>query len=375
MRVIHIACTAPPKIGGIGSVALAEVRGLRAHGVDAQLFVPRLWDSAHFSEEIVSVPAWSFGNAAFLHQIYRRIEDVNPDIVHLHYPFYGTAERLLLSGRLTRPVVVSFHMDAVAPGIKGAVFDLHRLLFQGHMLLRASRILVSSMDYARASSLAEICAADPQRVLELPFGFDPQRFFPGSSQRELFGLPLNVPMILFVGGLDRAHAFKGLDVLLRACARLSRDTHLVIAGDGDLRSDYAAQARAQGIADRVHFLGRVSDEDLAKLYRSCDVVAFPSLHRAEAFGLVALEAQACGKPVVASALPGVRIIVQHEQTGLLVEVGRVDDLAQALQRILRDESLRQRLGARAAERARDLTWDRHVSRLLGIYHELCALPS
>ncbi len=137
-----------------------------------------------------------------------------------------------------------------------------------------------------------------------------------------------------MGGLDQAHDFKGVDVLLRAFAKLSGIAQLIVAGDGDRRPFYESLARDLKIADRVTFLGRVSDEELPNVYRSADVHVLPSINGGEAFGLVTLEAAASGLPSVVSDLPGVRTLVEKGRTGYLAKLGNVDHLAEQLQKFV-----------------------------------------
>ncbi len=373
MKVAHVCCVIPPH-GGMGSVAYREVAGLRARGVEATLFTPEEMEGRSFVKSVPSV--WRIGNAAWLKGIREIVKGF--DVVHLHYPFYGTAEQVLLNAEDLPPVVVSYHMDATAPGWKGLMFSLHRMLVQPFLFRHVKKILIASYDYAASSSIKSLI----DQLTELPFGVDLERYTPGPSVRARFAVPDDAPTILFVGGLDRAHAFKGVDILLAAVAELDVKTHLLIVGDGDLRASYEERARTLGIDRRTHFLGRLSaeggsasggeDDALVDAYRSADVFAFPSTNQAEAFGLVALEAQACGLPVVASDLPGLRTVVLRSETGLLVKPGSVAELAQALYRVLSDAAFRARLAEKTVAHARTFSWDSHLDGLQKVYKDVCA---
>lgn len=355
MKVIHITCVAPPQIGGIGRVASTEVEALRARGIEALFIAPSSFPSF-----------WSFGNAAALD--YRKLQEVvsDADVVHLHYPFYGTAgmiARLRALGKIKR-LVITLHMDATATGFKGWYFDLHRRFMQSRILNAADALIVSSRDYAAHSSFAPW----KEKVIELPFGVDEARFTPMTKQ--------SGRTIVFVGGMDTAHAFKGVDVLLRAFTELPQDARLVLGGEGDLRAEYERLAKDLGVADRVEFLGRISDENLPDVYRRGDVLAFPSTSSAEAFGLVALEAQACGVPVVASDLPGVRIVVEDKVTGFLSPSGDAQELAAHLRLILENPGMRDEFGRAARQRVIEkFTWKKHLDGLIGIYQKICASRS
>ncbi len=371
MKIIHVSCVAPPEIGGIGQSALREVAGLRALGEDAILIAPETnltQGDRSFVHRLKTM--WRFGNASSLAGLRDALGKA--DVIHLHYPYFGTAEPLLLSYRHLPPIVVTFHMDAIATGWKGFIFTLHRLLVQPWILPSAKRIIVSSFDYAKHSSLKGFFRAHPERIDELPFGVDTDIFSPGPSRRERFLIPDGSKVVLFVGGLDRAHAFKGIEELLSAFSKLDIATHLLVVGEGDMRSGYEERARSLGIANRVHFLGKLDDESLVDAYRTADVLALPSTSAAEAFGLVALEAQACGVPVVASDLPGVRTVVKRDETGVLTPPGDVELLATSLRDLLNDDPLRERLSTQARVHAEQYSWERHVERLRGLYRNICA---
>jgi glycosyltransferase involved in cell wall biosynthesis len=216
---------------------------------------------------------------------------------------------------------------------------------------------------------------EPSLFVELPFGVDLDFYSPGPSVRARFAIPEDAPTVLFVGGLDRAHAFKGIGNLLEAVSQLDGKTHLLISGDGDLRQEYEAWARALGIDRRTHFMGRLDDAAVVDAMRSADVFAFPSTNGAEAFGLVALEAQACGTPVVASDLPGLRTVVRQNETGVLVKPGSIPDLVQGLNRVLSDKAFRARLSAATVPHARKFSWEKHIDGLQKVYQEVCASPS
>lgn len=378
LRVLHLACVAPPEIGGIGMAALREVDGLRARGYEALLVTPELSTGEKKELRPSSVravtPRWRVGNAASL--ALEPLLEEGWDIVHLHYPFYGTAELLLLLPRSV-PIVLTFHMDAEMVGWREHVARFHRWFIQPWLLKRASRIFLTSLDYAAHSSLAPLVRSQDKRLIELPFGIDLTQFKPGVSEREYFGLPNEGTIFLMVGGLDRAHAFKGVPIALQAFATLlSKEAFLAIRGEGDLKETFQELAVTLGIADRVIFLPRCTAEDLPRLYRSVTVLLFPSTSKAEAFGLVAIEAQACGIPVIASALPGVRSVVANGQTGWIVAPSDVVALGSAMQEVVDHPEIVSAYSVRAVERARALyDQEQHLTRLIEAYQTVCASPS
>lgn len=354
MRVIHLSCIAPPDIGGIGRVAAKETALLVDRGVDAH----------HVS--LTTHAGFRFGNAGSVHALDHFVRDA--DVVHLHYPFYGTAGAVarLKRRNVIKHLVITLHMDATAGGIKGAIFGVHRALFQDKILSAADALIVSSRDYARHSSYRRIA----ERAVELPFGVDERVFSPGRGNRGRFGLSDEQPVVVFVGGMDTAHAFKGVDVLLGAIARL-KDIQVLLVGDGNMRKRYEARAAELGIGERCRFAGKLDESGLVAAYRSANVLAMPSTSAAEAFGLVAIEAQSCGIPVVASDLPGVRTAVADGETGRLVPVGDEAALAQALMRYASDAAFSAPQAKRARERVlASFTWSAHMDKLMEVYRSL-----
>lgn len=371
MKIAHVVSTYPPYRGGMGNVAHEYVERLRARGENVHVFTPRLGAViADDPEYVHRVPSpIHIGNAGVVPSLFRRLSGF--DIVHLHYPFFGGAEPAIVRKALRddQKLVVTYHMDTFANGLKGLIFEAHRRALFPWLMGRADRILVSSSDYAEHCSLAAL----PQlagRIEALPFGVDTERFCPEETPSSF---PLaggdHPPTVLFVGGLDEAHVFKGVPVLLEALARIV-DTpwQTLIVGDGDLRESYEADAARLRIADRVKFLGNVPDAKLPAVYRQADIHVLPSTTRGEAFGLVALEAAATAVPSIVSDLPGVRSVVLHGETGWRVPPGDIGALAEGLRVLLLDAPLRERLGLAARARAlRDYAWEPLMDRLQEVY--------
>lgn len=405
MNVIHISCVAPPQTGGIGQSASEMVKRLQERGVEAMLIAPKLRGKMQEPDPMwvkrLSAPL-RIGHAAVLAGVKSLIRDA--DVVHLHYPFFGTAESIAQDCLMMRkPLVMTFHMDATSDGIASSVFDTSlmgrlgafralRRMFVSFLdgvyqvtvqpaIIRASRkIFVSSFDYADHSSLGRFRKRHMDRVIELPFGVDHQRFSPvvGEAKmacRAAWGIPADVQVIGFVGGMDAAHAFKGVPDILNALSLLSPQVHALLVGDGAQRKLFEKQAKELGIEARCHFMGRIPDERLPDAYRAMDVLAFPSTNTAEAFGLVAIEAMACGIPVVASNLPGVRSVVADQVTGILVPPSNPVALADALKRVLEQASLRTGMSRAARERVlARYDWGKHVDELMKVYQEVAASP-
>jgi lipopolysaccharide/colanic/teichoic acid biosynthesis glycosyltransferase len=236
-------------------------------------------------------------------------------------------------------------------------------------LRRASRIIVSS---PALKQHADALASFSDRTVVIPFGLptpavDPA---PDESIRQVRAR-WNGPIVLFVG---RLVPYKGVDVLLRAMTRVRAAA--VIVGDGPLRGELEQQASTFGVADRVFFLGSLSEETLARWYQHCELLALPSTTRAEAFGLVQLEAMARGKPVVSTRIEsGVPWVNDHGTTGLTVPPGDSDALGKAIAEILDTRQLRERMGESARRRfVQHFTRDRMIAHTTGLYEQVVSEP-
>ncbi len=370
MRIAQVTPVFPPYRGGIGTVAEQYTNQLSRLGHDVTVVSPN-----HFR------PLLRWGNAALIPQLVWRLR--NFDVIHLHYPFYGGAFFAALAARFWRvPLVVTYHMKTKAKGWLGLIFRMHRWLIEPITLSTASVVLVSSEDYANSIGL------ECQNITEMPFGIDAKAWAsPGPSitrgeTREAIppsygGRGGPTMTILFVGGLDDAHYFKGVDVLLRACAKLrSTEWRLEIVGDGNRRAAYQELAKELGIHERVEFRGKLSNEGLRKAYKAAGVHVLPAIDRSEAFGLVTLEAAASGTPSIVSDLPGVRTLVDHQHTGLVIPPKDSSEITIALEWMFQHPKKRKEFGRSARLRVLD-KYDEHrlTERLLEVYKQATLVKS
>ncbi|MBL4849520.1 MAG: glycosyltransferase family 4 protein [Planctomycetes bacterium] len=230
----------------------------------------------------------------------------------------------------------------------------------------AERVIAISEDLAREAR--DLLGIDPTRIVRLPNGVDRHTFRPRPWREDL---PARV---LFVGRLSPQ---KRVDVLLEAFARVASENpdlkglELILAGDGPLRGELEAKAQTLGISERTTFLGGVDRETVVELLRDAKLVALPS--ESEGASNSVLEALATGVPVVATDLPGTREQVRHEQEGLLVPVGDVAALSEAIARLLKDDELYMRLAAAAEERSAEFDIERVAAAHLKLFEAVAVL--
>jgi D-inositol-3-phosphate glycosyltransferase len=296
------------------------------------------------------------------------------DLIHSHYWLSGWSG-VLLKEALELPLANSFHT-------LGRIKDLTRRPDEApssRMRTLTEEEVIAQSDCVIASTpyefndLMEHYGATPERLCISPPGVDHQVFRPGdrAAARQWLGLG-SEPLVLFAG---RIQPLKGPDIAVAAVAQLEAvDTppaQLLIvggpsgpSGDAELRR-VRHTAASLGIADRVHCLAPQPHAQLATFYQAADVLIMPS--RAESFGLVAAEAQACGLPVVAGAVGGLPYVVSDGVSGLLVEGQDPTAYARAIAKILGDPALARHFSSGAVEFAAQFSWPSTADRLLELY--------
>lgn len=269
---------------------------------------------------------------------FRRMADrVDAIVLHHPFPLGFMAARLLTRNK---PIIVWYHSDIVRQRISNAMLGP---LWNG-MLDQARGIFVSSRRLLTSSAILRRFVS---KCTVVPFGIDSRRFDPTpeviratAAIRSRYGGPL----LLSVG---RLVYYKGFEFLIDAMRTVG--AKLILVGSGPLESPLVKLIHANGVADRVHIIPSV--DDLTPYYHACDVFVLPSVAASEAFGLVQMEAMACGKPVVNTRLPtAVPEVSTHNKTGLTVTPADSAALAEAIGQLLGDNSLRARLGHNARER-------------------------
>jgi len=360
MRIAVIVSTFPPYRGGMGNMARSYADGLSRLGHDVTVFCPAYRPAEKEPDAPYRVrrmkPPVKFRNSAFLPQL--GPETRGFDLVNLHYPFFGGAEAVLLNKKTLgrrMPLVVNYQMDPLAGGWAGAAMAAYTKTVLPAVLKAADRVIVTSLDYAAHSAAAPALRRHPEKFEAVPPGVDTSVFKPrpiDPALRARYKLGPRDRVVLFVGGLDRAHAFKGVGFLLETWAAAKPgNARLLVVGRGDLRNRYVQAAADLGIAPDVIFDDGVGEDGLPAVYNLADLFVLPSLDRSEAIGIVQIEALSSGVPLLASALPGVRTVVENGRTGFTFEVGNRAGLAARLKAVLEDEPLRRRMSAAAREAA------------------------
>lgn len=366
LRVIQVNKLYYPHTGGIENVVRQLSLGLKDK-VYLEVLVAneKLKTETEIIEDIKVTRVASLGrlqSAPLVPTFPFWLKKKRADIWHFHSPF-PTGELSYLIGRPKGKLVLTYHSDIIRQKRLLRLYApfLRSFLDKVDIVITASPQMIDSSPFLHP--IAEKC-----RVI--PFGIDTSRF--NRTDRIVakvseLGERHGEDFILFVG---RLIYYKGLEYLIRAMAEI--DKNLVIIGTGPMEAEMKTLAQELGIARRVDFVGKVSDDDLPAYYHACGLLVLPSIERSEAFGLVQLEAHACGKPTISTSLPtGVQFANLDRVTGLVVPPRDVEALATALKRILTDDALRAKYGSQAKARVEsEFTVELMCERVLAVYEEL-----
>ena len=371
IKIVHFGKYYLPDNGGIESVTVSLARGAVAagHAVSVVCFqkIPAKSLDVIDGVKVIRSPiarlvtSQPLGFKYFLHCLSAAKK---ANVVHLHAPNMLGALCALLIGRKTR-LLVHWHSDVINKGILGKIFRP----LESALLRRADSIVATSQVYADAS---ETLIPFRSKITVVPIGISDvkhegtEAVLPHSIEARVSGKKI----ILAVG---RLVPYKGFSVLIEAAKCLSHESVVVIVGGGPLLQNLQEAIEIAGVNDRVVMAGRLSDEALHALFKRATLYCLPSIYRAEAFGVVLLEAMAYGLPIVATDIPGSGVpwVNQHGTSGLNVPVSNSSALAEACNQILCSEDLKNKLSYGARQRfLSEFTEDVSVKRMMAVYERL-----
>lgn len=360
-------------MGGIESVVFELTEGLNRAHMPADVLCANLrfkTESENWPEGYSVTRAASFGQLlstsmapAMVGLLARRA--ANYDLIHVHLP--DPMANLALW--LTRPkakIVVHWHSDIIQQRVALAAYQP----LQRWLLERADAIVATSEPYALASPWLARYAA---KVRAIPIGIQDQGA--NASANEVGALRQRFGGRRIVFALGRMVYYKGFDHLIAAARATPDDTVIVIGGSGPMLQRLRVSVADQGLADKVCLPGRISDEEIAAYFDAAELFCLPSDSRAEAFGVVLLEAMRAGKPIVASDIPGSGVpwVNVHGTTGLNVPAGDSVALGASICRLLDEREFARQCGLRGRQRYLEyFTAEKMVDACLRLYAELTA---
>lgn len=386
--------------GGMNVYVRDLTRELGRLGIHVDVFtrsqdehVPHILHDLGYGNRVVHVPAGpevplpKQELAAYLPQFAHGVEQfaaekgIRYDVIHSHYWMSGLAAESVARTWGT-PVVHMFHtlgeMKNRIARSEAEQEGRYRIEGEKRVLAFADRIIAATL--AEQTQLQFLYKADRRKIIIIPPGVDLSRFYPipTDEARQYIGLQTSDQIVLFVG---RIEPLKGVDTLIEAmaCQRgrsLGQVTLVIIGGDphADPQEMSAEMARLQRLCDdlcmdhMVLFLGKRAQDTLPYYYSAADVLVMPSHY--ESFGMVALEAMACGTPVIASQVGGLAYLIKDGETGYHVPDQDPEALCEKLTLLLGDAHLRQTMGLQAAQYARDYAWEKIAAQIVEVYKGL-----
>ncbi len=361
-RILQVGKFYPPEYGGMENHLHVLCNELRDSVEQSVLVANKSRQSLTETVDGISVTRlgalMDFFGAPVCPTMVQALRSTNADLLHIHLPNPLAILAYLASG-FTGPLVFTYHSDIVRQKLLGSAFTtiLHRALN------RASAIIATSEKYIETSAVLQ---AHRDKCHVIPLGIPLERFH--SPDPHIVDWIRNQYGPSIVVAVGRLVHYKGFEHLVRAMKKV--DGHLLLIGNGPLRAELEALARSFGIHERVTILSGVAD--VVPYYHAADVFVLPSINRSEAFGLVQVEAMACGKPVVNTQLEsGVTFVSRHEETGLTVPPSDANALAQALSTLLKNPEMRSRMAAAARLRvATEFNVEVMAQRTLAVYESV-----
>jgi D-inositol-3-phosphate glycosyltransferase len=309
-------------------------------------------------------------------------KDIKYDIIHSHYWMSGIAAAALSDAWGGTPILHMFHtLGEMKNRIARSDSERegqYRINGEKQVLRRADRIVVATL--AELTQLRFLYKANDRKLVVIPPGVDVSHFYPiPSDEAKMYvGLKPYDRMVLFVG---RIEPLKGVDTLIHAMSCLQwkeeRPVHLAIIGGDPAASPEemsAEMARLQKLCDElavgqtVVFLGKRDQDKLPYYYSASEMVVMPSHY--ESFGMVALEAMACGTPVIASEVGGLAYLVRDGETGFTIPDQEPDTLCEKISWLLNDRQLHGSMSQRAVEYAQDYAWEKIAKQIVDVYKSL-----
>ncbi|MBV7330766.1 glycosyltransferase family 4 protein [Chloroflexi bacterium TSY] len=348
MRILQITAYYPPDIGGIQYFVQNLSRALtqRGHDVDVLTVKTDSGPEVEKTDDGVFVRRCKLDLNLYRAVVSRKfigrlMTSSGYDAYHIHIPFHLGLETAALAARRHKTSLVATHHGQGIDGslLYRAIAQTYNLFCHSISLRTVDRTVFLTESYRCSFWLPQTVE---KRVRIVRTGAEIQSFgaeADGGSIRQKYNIPQRVPLILWVGRLHRANRYKGVDYLLRAMQQVLAympEARLLVVGDGELLPELKNMASELTLDSAVIFAGAINNADLPAYYAASDLLTLPSISGPENAPVVVFEAMAAGKPVIASDIPGVCEIVEHQQSGLLVPPRDVDALSQGIVQVLQD---------------------------------------
>lgn len=371
MKIALVNKFYPPIIGGIEYHVRLLAENLQRYNDVEKIEVIVANDRNNWQQEqcgekiyVTRLPSWKIvASTPIAPSFIRYFKEIDADIVHFHFP-YPFADFSWIVAGVDKPYVVTYHSDILRQKMLNYLYTPIRDKF----FRRADKIIATS---PRLIEYSNVLQKFKSKTISIPLGISPQIFLSNDGKKKGNVLrkqySSDKPIVLFVG---RLVYYKGVEYLIEAFKDVNAT--LIMIGKGPLRDKLHNMVATYKIQDKVFFYENVSDDELVGFYHVSDIFVLPSIANTEAYGLVQLEAMACGKPVISTNLPtGVPYVNEHNKTGIVVEPRDINGLKKALNKLSEDKTLRKKLGDYAKERMLNNFTDQVMAkRVLDVYKDV-----
>jgi glycosyltransferase involved in cell wall biosynthesis len=352
--------------GGVEHYVLSLSRALADLGHDIEILASDEPGSLSIPENLKVVPLPYLGkiaNTNITPSLPFHLWKEDADIIHTHIPTPWSADWSSIIARVKKiPLVLNYYNDISGKGIHSHIASAYNHTFLKVLLANTKVIIVN-----RPHFISPHLKAHTEKIRIIPPGVDIRSFHPDSSPPEWD--------IFFLSVLDRYHHYKGLDTLLSALSIVKKTNpgvNLLIGGTGELLEDYRRMAQDMGIGPNVKFAGYIPYETLRGYYSRSRLFVLPSSDpHLEGFGMVTLEAMACGRPVITTRVSGVAGEIETSGAGVILDPGNPERLAEIIRNLLDDEKKMNEMGRAGRDLVeKRFSWERIAKVIEGAYKEI-----
>jgi len=374
MKVLHIGQYYPPYPGGIETYTQSFCEGLVSKMIDVDVIVAN--SKNEFARETINgvrvfrMPRRGLlSSRPFCPSMPRMLKKMNKerkyDVVHLHFPNLMSEISYLFSGMKTTKLIITYHADAIHWRKSAFLINLLKILYLNscyqYILKKSAYIICNSQSYRTSNPFLKKYQ-NKCHVIPIPvrnYYLSPPNQVRIQSLKDKFR-----DFVLFVGNFV---PYKGIPYLIRAIKYTK--TNLVLIGAGMENELLRNIVKEEGLEDKVYFVGRKDNQELRDFYHACTIFCLPSVSQLETYGIVLLEAMACGKPLISTEIgTGTSFININGKTGFVVQPGSPEELAEKINMIIKNVNLRIEMGNTARERVlQEFTIGRIIESLIKLY--------
>ena len=367
MKVVQVVSYYPPHIGGIEKFVKEVSDRLAKKGHHVEVFTSDVGlkkerDISTVNLNIHRLKSWEFAHSAIIPSLFFKLLKISKDsVIHVHVAQIMIPEIVYLVSKIKSiPYIAYIHGDAEPSGKMGFLLPFYKKVFLQRVLNSALKIVVPTEDYI--DLISKKYAISKTKIYVVPPGIDLKNF-------KRLSLKLHNPIrLLFVGRLAKQ---KNIPLLIKSFKKIIDNNdfniELHIVGEGEDKNKINQLIKTLKLENKVVLHGRLPEKRLYEIYSNSDIFILSSIY--ESFGIVLIEAMASGLPIVASNILAVRNVVENNKTGLLVKL-TPEDFAKAIEKLLNNSQLREKLIKNGLEEVKKYNWDKTVSKFEWIYKEV-----